>query len=848
MKESSFRRATKSSLNSLSTGQMDQKTREVLEFNPVISRIAGWASSSLGREHLLALEPVGNADEVERRTAPLRDLMVIATTTLRVPLGGLFDPRPALKAARVEGSSLEEEHWPRLGRLLRLLAELIEFREKHREKYPALAGMLSDLEVPADLLHRIERAFDKEGKLRDDASPGLAAARRQLRTGEQRLLKTVSRLTSDLHQQGLLQDNFSTVRGGRHVLPIKAGSKGRVHGILHGGSSSGETYYIEPLEIIEATNEVEVFREEERRQVFLFLRDLTNDLRPWIPFLEANCTTLARLDGLEGLARLAVSKGWNLPQVEEKGTLRLFKAHHPLIHLQSETKSVPVTVVLERADRCIVLSGPNAGGKTTMMKTVGLLAALALSGCPIPAAPGSTLPRFGAILADIGDQQDIEQGISTFSGHMRRIREIWNQADGGALVLLDELGTGTDPHEGGALALSLLEGFTNRARLTITTSHLDPVKVWAEETNTVRNASFSLNATTGEPTFRLRLDVPGASEALELARRENLPKPLLDRARELVGERHLRMGEMLRRIEERERQLAQSALEAEARAKTLAEQEELARARAELLRQERREAREKRLVEEEKAIESVRERIERLISDLPSEEDLKRRKEMLVRAREEALRQREMRSGERRRLAEELASTGDYCTGQRVFVSSFGQWGEIIEMDTPRDRARLLIGKLEAWAKLGDLLDHDPGERKEAARIRTEEIEDKLGRKNKGRKKFKGIKDALKSADVSESVSKRRGAAAVVTSSVSRLNTMELDLHGHRVEEALEKLDRFLDRALLSDYPWVRICHGTGTGRLYRAVHEYLKKHPSVKKYRFGTPEEGGGGMTIVEF
>ncbi|MCC5875303.1 MAG: Smr/MutS family protein [Candidatus Sumerlaeia bacterium] len=828
---------------------MDPKTRDVLEFNLVIDRIAGWATSSLGREYLLAMEPATSAVTIEERTAPLRDLMLIATSSQsRVPLGGLFDPRELLKAARVEGSSLEEEHWPRLGRVMRLISDLVRFREHSREKYPALARMLLDLEVPEDLLRRIERSFDNDGKLRDDASPGLAAARRQLRSGEQRLLRTVNRMTSELNQRGLLQDNFSTVRSGRHVVPVKAGSKGRVAGIVHGGSASGETFYVEPLEIIEATNEVELHREEERRQVFLFLRELTTDLRPWIPMLEAMTAILARLDGLEAMARLSAAKGWNLPLVEEKGTLRLFKAHHPLLQLQPEKNSVPVTILLDRNDRCIVLSGPNAGGKTTMMKTVGLLAALALCGCPVPAAPGSTLPVFSTVLADIGDQQDIEQGISTFSGHMRRIREIWSKAPGGALVLLDELGTGTDPHEGGALALALLEGFADRARLTLTTSHLDPVKTWAEETTGIRNASFSLDGSTGEPTFRLRLDVPGASEALELARRERLPATLLDRARELVGERHLRMGEMLRRIEEREQQLAALTREAEARAKALEEQEQLVRARADLLRDERREMREKRLVEEERAIETVRERIEKLISDLPSVEDLNRRKEMLIRAREEALRERELRGGERRRLAEQLQSAGEFCTGQKVFVASFGQWGEILEIDTPRDRARVLVGRLEAWAATGDLLDHDPGERRSAQRQLSRDIEESITRKGKRKKKFKDIKGALRSANVEESEAReRKHSGAVITKSVVRLNTMELDLHGHRVEEALEKLDRFLDKALLSDYPWVRICHGTGTGRLYRAVHEFLKKHPSVKKYRFGTPEEGGGGMTIVE-
>lgn len=832
---------------------IDPQTRTVLEFDLVLEAVAGRAASPLGREYVTSIEPVTEMDALERRYAPLRDLITLLHKDQAPPLGGLFDIRPLLIAARPPGAVLEEEHWPRIAAFLQICAGAVEYREHHRSKFSALAGAMALLQDHEDLRVTIARTLDSEGRIRDDASPELHAARRALAAAEKRLQRTVGSILSDLHDKGFLQDNFSTMRSGRHVFPVRASSRGRVPGIMHGSSSTGETVFVEPLAVVEATNEIESLREAERREVWKILDMLTSTLRPFVPLADTNVTVLRHLDGLLAIGRTAVDRAWAIPLVVERGPVRLFNAHHPLLNLRG-AKSVPVTMLLDAQDRCVVLSGPNAGGKTTAMKMLGLHALLVQCGLPVPAFPDSQMPLFLGVYADIGDRQDLAEGVSTFSGHIRRIRELWDRAGPRSLVMMDELGTGTDPQEGGAIALSLLESFLGRAALTVTTSHLNPVKAWAEDTPGVRNASFSLDPGTRAPTFRLRIDIPGASEALDISEREGLPAAVLARARQLVGERHLQMGELLRRIEEREQRLAISVREAEARAKSLAEQENIVRARAELLRTERRDARDRAIAEREKTIASLRERFERMIADLPSEEELRRRKEALVRAREELLTETNLAASERRRMAEEQLQRGDFVKGQRVYIQATGQWGEILDLESNGRRARVMVGALQVSLKLDDLLDHDPAERRAEQLAASQDAEARAAgtgsrsRHGRGRK----IRNALRNASEAPTPGRQSrvtlSGRTIIQPGSSRPSSMTLDLHGMRVEEALKALDHFLDRSLLAGFPYVRICHGTGTGRLYKAVHEYLRTQPQVRNYRFATPDEGGGGVTIAEF
>lgn len=838
---------------------IDPQTRTVLEIDLLLEAVAGGAQCALGARHVHALEPAFEVAEVRLRLERAGELMHLLDTGRHLPLRGVEDLGPSLQRAATPRATLEREEWPRLLRVLEAARDLRHFGARHRDEFPRVAALCAELADHDELQRIIERVFDADGLIRDQASPELARLRSRVRHAENAMRRQTEQVRERLRGTDVLQEEFSTIRNGRHVFPVRAAMRRRLPGIVHGSSNSGETVYIEPLEVIEAANEVELAREAEQEEVRRILAELTEMLRAHLDALRADQETLAVIDGVHTVARHAAQHRWRIPVVVESGPLRLRDAHHPLLHLAPDVESVPVTVALEPKDRVIVVSGPNAGGKTTMMKTVALTTVLLQSGVPVPASPDSTVPVYRGFHADIGDRQDLGEGISTFSGHVRRLNEIIRWADDRALVLLDELGTGTDPEEGGALAVALLEELGDRAALTIATSHLGPVKQWAEEAPGARNASFSLDPGTRRPAFRLRLDLPGASEALVIAENERLPRRVLDRARALVGEQKLAMGDLLRRIEERERLLGEKLREAEARAEALESQERLARQRAEDLRAERRRVRETALAEREEAVRVARERIEKLIADLPSVDALAQRKAALNEARTAAHGEQRRIGAERRLLDRDGEDSPDPNTlrpGTEIFVRAFGRWGTVARVLDGKDKALVTVGGLNVEVAVEGLSRTEPAPTPKFSITDSGDGDEGSaqaeGGKKKKRRKSKRLRAAMEVLPKAQEPRMQgtrpaKSYLASASASHSEAVPMELDLHGFRVEEALAALDKYLDRALISDYPHVRIVHGTGQGRLYRAVHEFLRTHPSVVRFRFGTQEEGGGGVTIVE-
>lgn len=836
---------------------MDKTTREALGFPEVLGLLAEWAGSRLGARTIAAMEPAWEFDEVLRRTALMAEALRLEETGGRIPLGGIEDIGLLLERGAVEDSALDAEDWPRIRNHLRLADSLHAFADEREEDSHRLALLCRKLEGDPELAEAIDRIFDEDGLVRDNASPELARLRRSLREAESAVRRALSRILGRLRGGDVLQDDYSTLRNGRHVLPVRAGARGRIQGILHGSSSTGETLYIEPFEVVEPANEVELLREREAREVHRLLRGLTARLRPWTEAGRRNLEVLGRLDAVSAIARCACANGWKLPAAADRGALRLFAAHHPLIHLREQPSSVPINLSLGPADRAIVISGPNAGGKTTCMRTVALATALFQCGCPIPASPDSNLPLVAGIHADIGDAQDLAEGVSTFSGHIRRLNRILRSAGPRAMVLLDELGTGTDPEEGGALAQAALEELLARGVLTIATSHLGPLKAWAQDSAGARNASFSLDPQSRRPSFRLSLDLPGASEAFQIAENEGLPRPLLERARELVGTQKARLGDLLLSIEERERRLGIAVREAEARAESLESQERHASQRAEQLRRERREAREAAARDREAAAGELRGRLERLIAELPGEDQLRRRKEMLLHARDEA---RAIQSSAHRdieSLAREAGKAVDQdglAAGSRVYIRPIRAWAEVLQPPDAAGRVPVQVGTMQASVHLQDLSEGPEEEPLAPGRAQPDDDDDEGGAPRRKARRSKRVRAAAKElAAMKESNAPRRAAelprgVTVRMAEPRRVLPMELDLHGFRVLDALEVLSKYLDDALLADYPYVRIIHGTGEGKLYRAVHRYLKGHRAVEKYRFGTTEEGGGGVTIVEF
>ncbi|MBX3730857.1 MAG: Smr/MutS family protein [Candidatus Sumerlaeia bacterium] len=849
---------------------MDARTRDALELDRLLEHLAGHAQSPPGAAVIRALEPAVDPAAVALRLKRSGEALALLDSGKVLPLGGLEDIGPLLGHARIVGSVLGPEEWMPLRRFLAVAHDVRDYATRHADTYPTLARLILPLVETPELIRAIDRVFDADGLVRDDASRDLARIRSDRRRHEAHQKRTVQRLLETLRGHNVLQDDFTTLRDGRHVFPVRASARSRLPGIVHATSGTGETVYVEPNEVVEVSNRLELVRQEEQQEINRLLRELTAELRPHLPDLESNLEILAQVDAVQGLARHAARRSWKIPVVAEGGALKLFAAHHPLLHVLHPDESVPITVTLEQQDRLLLLSGPNAGGKTTAMKTIALCAVLVQCGSPIPASPDSRIPIFDAVLADIGDQQDLGEGLSTFTGHVRRLKEVMAAAGRRSLVLFDELGTGTDPEEGGALAQAVLEELVGRAGLTLTTSHLGPLKKWAEDTPGARNASFGLDPATQRPAFRLRLDLPGASEALIIARNEGLPTRLLERARSLVGEQKAALGELIHRIEERERLLGDALRETEARAQALEQQEKLAQHRAEQLREERRRFKAEALDERDRLLREARERLERLIADLPGEEELRQRKDALNRARGEALAEQQRITAERR-LLERPAPTsapepGGLRSGARVWVRPLRAWATVLTLDPDTQKARVLIGSVEADVRLDDLQRRAPEPVEVADTLDSEPVAaPEAKRRKKKSRRLKAPIEQVATSTPSLPVNRPTPRRAPKPPSepppeptpTTLGNTLvfrrehvplELDLHGYRVDEALAALDRYLDRALLADYPHVRIVHGTGEGRLYRAVHEFLRGCRHVKRFRFGTPDEGGGGCTIVEF
>ncbi len=898
---------------------MDARTFESLQLGDILEAVSALCQSPLGRERVREARPASTLEEVTAALRPVEEAIALMDRGHDLALDGLGDPRPLWTAMAPEGHALDPEGLALVAGFLEAVRRAEGFLREMRADAPALARIGEGL-APATALERdLRRAIRPDGLVADEASDDLARVRADIRRSESRLRSLVDRLVEDLSGQGVLQDSYATLRGGRYVFPVRASSKSRVSGILHGGSNTGETVFIEPASVVEAGNAVEEMRAAEAREVHRVCLALTRRARAILPGMRADTERLARLDSIFGRARAAGRFGWKIPQVVDRGPLRLLDAHHPLLHLRARERSIGVRLTLEAADRSIVVSGPNTGGKTTLLKTLGLAAALVQCGIPAPLSPDSRLPVFADIWADIGDAQDVASGQSTFSAHAARLADIVKHARERTLILLDELGTATDPAEGAALAVALLDWLCHRGSLTLATSHLTPLKQWAHETPGARNASFALDERQRRPTFSLLLDVPGSSEALVIAEREGLPAELIERARRRLERGEADLSALLGALGRRERSLATREEELRVRLAALAEQEELARRRAETLREERRRWRETLARRREEQLAAIREEIERRIADLPARDapPAQLRAELAQARRDIEKAQREAAT-ETRRAAEALPpmlGPEDLKPGREVFIADLRETGTLKAADFDRRRAQVFLARGLLVEVPFDGLAFSPDEMPRpapAAGTRAGEflapIDDFEADSAPGggptRKQSKKIKRQKSKAEAAEdetpktkpaslqwhsgagTSSKGIGSPSRPVRPIGRISPIgsaaappvpppaasspdssppasalsgavhfrrrgdlswQIDLHGLRVEEAIEVVDKYLDDAMLADMPFVKICHGQGTGALARGIREYLRAHPHVRGWRPGQPEEGGGGVTVVD-
>ncbi|CAI6018739.1 Endonuclease MutS2 [Paenibacillus sp. JJ-100] len=786
---------------------MDTKILHTLEYRKILNTLISFAQTSMGKKKADQLEPVSDLEEVKRLLQQTDEAFTFERLKGSPSFGGIVDITASVKRAEIGGTLNPHEllsiatTTQAARRLKRQIAALHE-----DEPMESLFFISDQLSEQKELEDAIRVCIDDNAEVADSASVTLAQIRRELRGGEARIREKLDSMIRSSTVSKMLQDQLITIRGDRFVIPVKAEYRSYFGGIVHDQSGSGATLFIEPESIVAMNNKLRETRIREEREIEIILQKLTALVSEQGEWLIYDVDLLASLDFIFAKARLARELKATLPRMNDRGFLKLKKGRHPLIPIEHV---VPIDVELGNNYTSIIVTGPNTGGKTVTLKTIGLLSLMAMSGLFVPAEDGSQLCVFDAIYADIGDEQSIEQNLSTFSSHMTNIIRILKHMTPKSLILLDELGAGTDPAEGSALAISMLEHMHRTGCRMVATTHYSELKAYAYERKGVINASMEFDINTLSPTYRLLVGVPGRSNAFAIAERLGLPGYILDYARGEVKEEDQRIEHMIASLEENRLTAEQEREKAETLRQDMEKLRSRHQAELEKLEQQRDRRIEKAEEDARNIIDKARAEAEKIIADLRQlalEEGASVKEHKLIAARKQLD---EAEPEKRKKTIKKAAApkTRAIGPGDEVLVYSLNQKGHVVEMAGSKD-AVVQLGIMKMKVSLDDLELQQP-----APAI-----------KQPKQKPVTGVKrtrdDNVKS---------------------------ELDLRGANLEEALMETDRFIDEAFLANLGQVYIIHGKGTGILRSGIQDYLRKHKHVKSYRLGNYGEGGNGVTVAE-
>lgn len=784
-----------------------QKHARALELDKILKLLAARTACEDAAQIAGNLKPSSSVEEVRRLLQETDEAYVMMARFGSPPFGGLVDVSNSLRRAQA-GGMLTMAELLKVSGLLRTIRAVTDWRRKSEGVKSCLDDRFSMLMPNQYLENRINSAILSEEEMADGASPALLSIRRKIRVASAKAREVLDRMTRSASYQKYLQDPIVTIRAGRFVVPVRAEYKNEVPGLVHDTSASGSTLFVEPLSAVELNNKVRVLQSEEQKEIERILAELSAQAGEFADTIIRDYKIAVELNVVFAKADLAYRMKATLPKINNEGRIVLKKARHPLIDPASV---VPTDIELGVNFDTLVITGPNTGGKTVSLKTLGLLTLMAMCGLMVPAGENSEISVFRQVLADIGDEQSIEQSLSTFSAHMTNITRIMAQAGTGSLVLLDELGAGTDPIEGAALAEAILESLRAKGARIAATTHYAELKAYALQTSGVENASCEFDVDTLRPTYRLLIGVPGRSNAFAISLRLGMEKSVVERAKTLISQENTRFEDVVQTLEVSRQQLENERLQAQ-KAHALAERTR--RETEEKLQRVQREAEAELNKAREKASQLVartRAQADALIGEL---EEMKKKKNKILTAEQKAKLKAGMRALENGADPVQKKENGDYVlprplkAGDTVLIFDIDKKGTVIH--PPEDNSG------EALIQAGILQTRVP-----VSNLRL--LEEKPRR-----------------API-------RGVTRNVTSRANAKVTTEVDLRGQTSDEAVMNLDRFLDSALLSGVDQLTVIHGKGTGVLRAAVQQYLKKHPRVKSYRLGTFGEGESGVTIVE-
>jgi DNA mismatch repair protein MutS2 len=785
---------------------VNNKAIETLEFHKIRQQLTTFASSSLGRELAEKLTPSTDFTEIVRLQEETDEAAKVLRLKGHVPLGGVFNILPHVKRAEI-GSMLHPDEFVEIASTIRasriLKTFLGELVEEEDVSLPILQEYGENLNPPTELYRIITSAISENGDVLDSASEKLRSLRTQIRSLEGRVREKLENIIRSSSAQKMLSDAIITIRNDRFVIPVKQEYRSHFGGMVHDQSSSGQTLFIEPQSIVQLNNELHQTKMKEQAEIQRILTELSTKTATYSEELKQLVSILRELDFMFTKAKFGASMKATKPMMNNDGVIRLFRARHPFIPID---EVVANDIELGKDFTTIVITGPNTGGKTVTLKTVGLITLMAQAGLQIPAQDGSEVAVFESVFADIGDEQSIEQSLSTFSSHMVNIVEILRHVDSNSLVLFDELGAGTDPQEGAALAMSILDEVHRRGARVIATTHYPELKAYSYNRDGVTNASVEFDIESLSPTYRLLIGVPGRSNAFEISKRLGLSNDIIENAKTHIHVESNKVDNMIASLErstrlaEKEEEEAKDLLKAaEKLHKDLQKAMiEFYNKKDELYEQARQEA--KSIV---RNAEREAEEIIRTLRQMQLEKGAEIKEHELIEARKR-LEGVVPEAKQDRHPPIKKKVKQDFKPGDEVKVLSFDQKGHLIER-VSENEWQVQIGIIKMKVEEDDLELIKSKPKKEIQHIAS----------IKGKEYHVGL---------------------------------ELDLRGERYEDALVRLEKYIDDALLAGYPRVSIIHGKGTGALRTGVQNYLKNHRQVKSFHFGNANEGGTGVTIVEF
>jgi len=777
-----------------------------LEFDRVLSLVALEARTDPGRSAVLERRPSSSLEVCERMQAELMEMVAVVHRDGLMPLAGLIEVRGFFTG----DAPIELDIAWQIFRAARASQAVRESFLRSRDPIPHLRKVSEGIDDLSDLIKRVGRYFTSDGKLREEASPELKSIRTRLQAKRRSIQKTLTDLMN--RNSAAIQEPLITIRGDRYCIPVRTDHAREIPGILHERSGSGASLFIEPMQVVELNNELASLLIDERQEIARLTRLIASELLAAAEAIATSVEVAGALDGIQACAIFFSLVEASRPTFTTSRTLSLREARHPLLdqrlnaaraaafgETEGSTAVIPATIELTEERPVLLISGPNAGGKTVALKAAGLLVAMACSGLPVPANDGSVIPVLDRLHVLIGDDQSVLDHLSTFSAYLTRLRSVVTSVTPRSLVLLDELGSGTDPEEGGALAAAVIEHLVRAGALVLATTHLSSLKSFATDDQRIVNASMEFDSDSGRPTFRLITGVPGRSRAIEVAKMIGLPAAIIDRARERVGEEFGRVDRLVSDLHSKMQQVRELEKTIEKRTMEMEREQTALRSKLEETEKER-----------AALAERFRKEIERFREDAT-----------------ETLRSEIRRLRDRERTGKQAVTAGRLAD-------------EIVEITTPA-----LAGAQTEPAAVGDQVEH----RRLKFKGELTALSGNRATISVGGRKIEAMLDDLRPLERAAKSKRPQNAKREVTRPLDTIEpavTAELNLIGHRVEEALEESDKFLDRSLMDGKGAVRLIHGFGTGALRKALREHLRKHPAVRSFRPGSEREGGDGATVA--